>query len=103
METALKIERERRDTLDCFIFRGNIDAHAEASLKELPAQVDSPVVRFDFSEAGRINSMGIALLLRCLKNIKEEKKADISVSGLNPMNAMLFKMTGVFLLASQGN
>ena len=43
--------------------------------------------------------MGIALLLRCLKTIKEEKQADICLLELNPTNTMLFKMTGVFFLA----
>jgi hypothetical protein len=43
--------------------------------------------------------MGIALLLRCFKRIKEEKRAEIKLVGLNQMNTMLFKMTGIFLLA----
>ncbi|NJD90056.1 MAG: STAS domain-containing protein, partial [Geobacter sp.] len=62
--------------------------------------VKSPVVRLDFSSAGRINSMGIALLLRCLKSIREQQGSQIYLRELNPTNAVLFKMTGVFMLAS---
>lgn len=44
--------------------------------------------------------MGIALLLRCFKRIKEEKRAEIQVLQVNATNTMLFKMTGIFLLAA---
>ena len=85
---------------DYFALEGNIDAHCEPFFKDLPSRVRHPLVRFDFSGAGRINSMGIALLLRCFKEIRQQKQAEISLAGLNPMNTMLFKMTGVFLLAT---
>ena len=98
--SAARIELVKGSLQDTVIVRGNLDALSESHLKELPAKVGTPSVRFDFSETGRINSMGIALLLRCLKNIKEERQAEIVVSGLSPMNIMLFKMTGVFLLAT---
>jgi anti-anti-sigma regulatory factor len=78
----------------------NIDASAEKQLLNLPEMVRSQTVRFDFSQAGRINSMGIALLLRCFKKIRDEKKAEIFLRELSTTNMMLFKMTGVFLLAS---
>ena len=82
------------DVVDCdrFCLEGTIDSHAEKLLKEIPAKVRHNLVRFDFSRAGRINSMGIALLLRCFKEIR--------VDGLTQMHNMLFKMTGVFLLAT---
>ena len=99
METTFKIVPDSSGTHDCFAFHGNIDARAEGELKELPGRVGRPLVRLDFSKTGRINSMGIALLLRCLKTIKEEKKAEIRIIQPNPMNAMLFKMTGMLLLA----
>ena len=83
---------------DYFALEGTIDAQSERLLKELPAKVRYPLVRFDFAKAGRINSMGIALLLRCFKDIG--CKAEIRLVGLTPMHTMLFKMTGVFLLAT---
>ncbi|HTG82602.1 MAG TPA: STAS domain-containing protein [Geobacteraceae bacterium] len=99
METAFSIVPRNVGSFDYFALHGNIDAQAEKLLKELPHKVQRPVVKFDFSKAGRINSMGIALLLRCLKSIKEEKKAEIRIIQPSPMNTMLFKMTGLFLLA----
>ena len=60
-------------------------------------------VSFDFGRIKRINSMGIALLLRCFKRIKEEKGADLRVTNLNNVNAMLFQMTGIFQLAKSGD
>jgi len=86
---------------DYFSLEGTIDAGSEAFFRELPAKVRQSRVRFDFARAGRINSMGIALLLRCFKEIREKKQAEITLEGVAPMHAMLFKMTGVFLLASQ--
>lgn len=83
---------------DYFAIEGTIDAHSENLLKGIPAKVRHPLVTFDFSKAGRINSMGIALLLRCFKDI--QANAEIRLEGLSPMHATLFKMTGVFLLAS---
>ncbi|MBJ6801081.1 STAS domain-containing protein [Geomonas propionica] len=83
---------------DFFALEGTIDAHSEALLMAIPARVKHPVVRFDFTNAGRINSMGVALLLRCFKEIRS--KAEIRLEGLSQMHAMLFKMTGVFLLAT---
>ena len=85
---------------DLFRLEGTIDSQSERLLKEIPAKVRHGLVRFDFSAAGRINSMGIALLLRCFKEIREAKKAEIRLEGLTQMHNMLFKMTGVFLLAT---
>jgi len=99
MEPSFRIVSDSCAGHDYFAFHGNIDARAETCLKELPRKVRHPVVKFDFSKTGRINSMGIALLLRCLKTIREEKSADIRLLELNPTTTMLFKMTGIFLLA----
>jgi anti-anti-sigma regulatory factor len=85
---------------DYFALEGNIDAQSEKYFKELPARVRCSQVRFNFGKTGRINSMGVALLLRCFKDIRETRKAEILLEGLTPMHAMLFKMTGVFLLAT---
>jgi anti-anti-sigma regulatory factor len=85
---------------DYIALLGNIDASAETQLQKLPGMVDNQLVHFDFSQAGRINSMGIALLLRSFKQIREEKKARIVLRELNQTNTLLFKMTGVFMLAS---
>lgn len=92
-----KVTNESNAPYDYFALAGTIDAHSEALLRDIPAKVKQRQVRFDFSHAGRINSMGIALLLRCFKEI--QGRAEIRLEGLSQMHAMLFKMTGVFLLA----
>jgi anti-anti-sigma regulatory factor len=88
------------ERFDYFALEGTIDAQSEGYFRELPAKVSSSQVRFDFAGTGRINSMGIALLLRCFKEIRDRHQAEILLEGLTPMHNMLFKMTGVFLLAS---
>jgi anti-anti-sigma regulatory factor len=94
------MNRQPSEGFDHFALEGNIDAQSEKYFKELPARVRCSQVRFDFVKTGRINSMGIALLLRCFKDIRETRKAEILLEGLTPMHTMLFKMTGVFLLAT---
>lgn len=101
MSRSFSLTTTAFNNCDYFVLHGNVDVAAEAHLKELPARVSHAEVRFDFSQVGRINSMGIALLLRCLKNIRDEKRASIYLRGLNQTNAVLFKMTGIFLLATQ--
>lgn len=98
MNELLQNLRENSEEFDYFTMEGTIDAHSEGLLKEIPGKVRTSQVRFDFGKAGRINSMGIALLLRCFKEIRE--KAEIRLEGLSQMHSMLFKMTGVFLLAT---
>jgi ABC-type transporter Mla MlaB component len=100
MSTTFRIATQSTGTMDLFALQGNIDAQAETLLKELPQKVRQPRVSFDFARTGRINSMGIALLLRCFRHIKEEKKADISLLELNQTTTLLFKMTGIFMLAT---
>ncbi len=100
MSSSFEVTTRSWESMDYIELCGNIDASAEQQLLGLPALVRSPVVRFDFSRAGRINSMGIALLLRCFKYIREEKQAEIRLRELNQTNTILFKMTGVFMLAS---
>lgn len=100
MAGSFRVTARSAECIDHIELHGNIDAAAEKELQELPNLVRNQVVRIDFSQAGRINSMGIALLLRCFKQIREARKADIFLRQLNPTNAILFKMTGIFMLAS---
>jgi len=100
MESTFRVIARSTDYSDYITISGNIDATAEKKLQTIPAMLDTQIAYFDFSQAGRINSMGIALLLRCFRQIRDEKKAKIFLRELNTTNTMLFKMTGVFLLAS---
>jgi anti-anti-sigma regulatory factor len=99
MEASFNIELIEDDNSDLCVLRGNIDIHAEKYLQELPGKVRRGIIKFDLSEVGRINSMGIALLLRCFKKMRDERKAEVILTGLNTMHTMLFKTTGVFLIA----
>lgn len=99
MSSSFRVVASSSDSADHIALCGNIDATAEKQLQDLAKMVGNRAVYFDFNQAGRINSMGIALLLRCFRQIREEKAAEIFVRELNTTNVMLFKMTGVFLLA----
>lgn len=101
MEESFKIDIRSEMEGETIRFHGNIDAQADPYFDDLIKKVSSSRVIMDFSKTGRINSMGIALLLRSIKSIKTEKKAEVSIQGLNQINTMLFKMTGIFLLASE--
>ena len=101
MEETLKIDVKRNGDCETALFSGTIDAHAEALFDGLFDTLATFSVTMDFSQTGRINSMGIALLLRSIKRIKNDKKAEVTVCGLNQINAMLFKMTGIFMLAPE--
>ncbi|WP_298273345.1 STAS domain-containing protein [Geobacter sp.] len=100
METDFRVEVVRDGIADVIYFCGTIDAKAEQIMNGLSGQVRGPDVRCDFSGTGRINSMGIAFLLRFLKSLRDRKNVRVSLCGLNQMNAMLFKMTGIYLLAT---
>ena len=100
MAQDFKMVFRRGYDADFVSLAGTIDYDAGSLLEELSEQVKRPKISFDFSKVGRINSMGIAFLLRCFKKLRDEKGTEISLTGLNSMHTMLFKMTGVFMLAS---
>lgn len=80
---------------------GAIDNQAELSFNELQKRVNGPSLLLDFSDVGRINSIGIALILRCLKHLTRERNLEVQIRGLNQINGMLFKMSGIFLMARE--
>lgn len=76
-------------------FRGVISADNQAEFRQLlQACQGSRTVRLDFAHVTRINSMGVALFLKCLKELRQGGKS-IHISGANKMTAMLFKMMGI--------
>lgn len=101
MEQQFKIEIKKGNTSDTVHFHGNIDCHADTHFDDMIKSVSTKMLVFDFSSAGRINSMGISLLLRSIKSLKTEKGAEINIQGANQINTMLFKMTGIYLLAPE--
>lgn len=100
METDFRVVVTREGLTEIVQFYGIIDSRAENALRELVGMVNGPNVRCDFNKSGRINSMGIAFLLRFMKQIRDDKSASISIRGLSQVNMILFKMTGIFLLAT---
>ena len=76
-------------------FRGIISAESQMEFRQLVVACQgSRIIRLDFSHVTRINSMGVALFLKCLKELKQAGKT-IHISGANKMTAMLFKMMGI--------
>jgi anti-anti-sigma regulatory factor len=100
MDPEFRYEIHKDGTGDNIRFFGNIDSHSEQYFKELNSRITGKRVVFDFSNTTRINSMGIAFLLRSIKTIKAEKPTVIAITGENKTNALLFKMTGIYMLAS---
>lgn len=80
---------------------GTIDAEAATEFHILEKRIHGTAVILDFSKVGRINSMGIALILRCLKHLTTTKQTTVMVRGTNQINSMLFKMSGIYLLARE--
>lgn len=101
MSATCSITLTKEAQQEVVLLAGIIDMQAEAGFDELASRITSHSVIFDFGSVGRINSMGIALLLRCFKRLSSEQKTIVLVRGLNQINSMLFKMSGVFLLAKE--
>lgn len=74
-----------------YSLQGNIDAHAAESLKSLYGTPPSALL-LDFKGVQRVNSMGLALLLKLFEH-GESQGQSIKVVNANRMTAMLFKMT----------
>jgi anti-anti-sigma factor len=79
---------------------GNIDAHAAESLREL-YDLPPPSARLDFTGVQRVNSMGLALLLKLFEHC-ENKGVGIHVVNANRMTSMLFKMTNLDRYLGEG-
>ena len=94
-EQSLQVTPEIDSEIACYRFSGIVDAYSSsilASLSQDPPENSNVIL--DFSGIHRINSMGLALLLKML-NAWEEKGKRIQVINLNRMAAILFKITGL--------
>jgi anti-anti-sigma regulatory factor len=101
MDQEFKYEIHKDSVGDNIRFYGVIDSHSEHQFEELVHKITGRKVIMDFSNTGRINSMGIAMLLCTIRNIKAEKKAEVQVIGENKTNSLLFRITGIYTLTSQ--
>ncbi|SMF93677.1 ABC-type phosphate/phosphonate transport system, substrate-binding protein [Methylomagnum ishizawai] len=84
-----------------YVLSGIIDVDAIPALEPLYGFPDGIRVELDFAAVQRVNSMGLAQLLKLFEHW-QAKRIDIRVENANRMTAMLFKMTGLdrFLGAS---
>ena len=80
-------------TLTLFL-TGDIDVTAGEVFDALPEIAADHKVILDFEAVVRVNSMGLAQLMRCLENWKTQGITTEAIN-LNRMVSMLFKMTGL--------
>jgi anti-anti-sigma regulatory factor len=100
MENNFRVDVSKDHRGDCISFHGNINTEATPHFNELCNKISGDCVFMDFSNVGRVNSMGIALLLRTINTIKTEKRAEVCFQGVNQINELLFRITGVSTLAT---
>lgn len=84
-----------------FKLSGCIDARSDSALEVLRSVPAKTMVQLDFAGVQRINSMGLALLLKIFKQW-EANDTRIEVINLSRMNMMLFKITGLGRFLSKG-
>lgn len=86
--------------MSTYQFKGILSAESQDEFKQMIATAKADTsIRLDFSKVERINSMGIALLLKALKEIKQSGKA-VEITGANDMIKVSFKMMGINSWAS---
>ena len=101
MDMEFNFEVVKDSTVDTVRFCGIIDSHTELKFAELCDEISGSKVVMDFSKTVRINSMGIAILLRSIKSIMTEKKSEVAIIGENKTNSLLFEITGIYKLVAQ--
>ncbi len=87
-------EIERRELNFRFRCSGFIDTHAEPAFAIFNDIPQGASIELDFTRVERVNSMGLSLLLKLFETF-ERNNIEISVSHLNRMIGMLFKITGL--------
>ncbi len=85
---------ESADDFNCFYCVGSIDAHAVPALEDFRRNFNGVDVLLDFAQVGRVNSMGLSLLLKLFEE-REQQGLRVQVRNLNRMINMLFKITGL--------
>jgi anti-anti-sigma factor len=81
--------------MSSFHFKGVLSAESQNDFKQMTESAKSAQsISLDFSKVDRINSMGIALLLKALKELKQSGKS-VEIVGANEMIQVSFKMMGI--------
>ena len=73
---------------------GSVDVDAAPVLSGLSGVKDGASLVLDFTRVQRVNSMGLAQLLKAFEELKS-RKVRVEVQNMNRMVSMLFKMTGM--------
>lgn len=76
-----------------YALSGTIDVHSAEALSVLYDMPPGPV-RLDFAQVQRVNSMGLALLLKLFEH-SEDRGVAVQIGNASRMVGMLFKMTGM--------
>lgn len=84
-----------------FNFNGVIDVNAVAVLEPLYVVPQKCVVTLDFAQIQRVNSMGLAQLLKLFQHW-QAREVSIRVINTNRMVGVLFKMTGLLRFLADG-
>lgn len=84
-----------------FTLIGTVDVEAIASLETLYVLPQDCKVELDFALVQRVNSMGLAQLLKLFEHWQKQH-ISISITNVNRMIGVLFKMTGLTRLIDDG-
>ncbi|MDP3007950.1 MAG: PhnD/SsuA/transferrin family substrate-binding protein [Methylococcales bacterium] len=80
---------------------GTIDVEAIASLETLYVLPANSIVELDFALVQRVNSMGLAQILKLFEHWQKQH-ITISITNVNRMIGVLFKMTGLTRFLDDG-
>ena len=84
-----------------FSLIGTIDVEAISSLETLYVLPADSMVKLDFALVQRVNSMGLAQMLKLFEHWQKQS-VSVSVTNVNRMIGVLFKMTGLTRFLDDG-
>lgn len=89
------------ESVQQFTLMGTIDVEAIASLETLYVLPANSIVELDFALVQRVNSMGLAQILKLFEHWQKQH-ITISITNVNRMIGVLFKMTGLTRFLDDG-
>lgn len=89
------------ESVQQFTLMGTIDVEAIASLETLYVLPADSIVELDFALVQRVNSMGLAQILKLFEHWQKQH-ITISITNVNRMIGVLFKMTGLTRFLDDG-
>lgn len=89
------------ESVQQFSLIGAIDVEAIASLETLYVLPADSIVELDFALVQRVNSMGLAQMLKLFEHWQKQQ-ISVSVTNVNRMIGVLFKMTGLTRFLDDG-